>query len=114
MKYHFNKLKMEMFMVHEHSKYTRAIDKYWLFAERKDAWTFFCTMAQEYHKSMKCECGYVNSSHDNDSENCPLNWRANLNDDQEDQCLDMRDGNYLIYTKFYFDKQDKCLFSRRP
>ena len=36
------------YLIHEHSRYTSAVDKYWIFTSKKDALLFWRKMAEGY------------------------------------------------------------------
>jgi hypothetical protein len=37
-----------MYMIHEHSQYTSAMDKYWLFENKDDGWEMYLKMISNY------------------------------------------------------------------
>ena len=99
-----------MYMIHEHSKYTSAIDKYWLFEDKDIGYLEYKEMISAYsvnslNKELYEEC--YDMSDDVDIMtfeqylvNCVIN---------QDNILYLEDYDYNIFVEF-----DKSGFGRRP
>lgn len=51
----------ELYVVHEHCIYTKAIDKYWHFRDRAKARLFYSQMVEFYKKSLEDKCEFEES-----------------------------------------------------
>lgn len=99
-----------MWLIHEHSRYTSAIDKYWIFETKKEA-------LSEFYKKIDASKEYINidyllecnelSCEESDLTFQELKKQYMRPDDST--CIYLIDGDYLVLTEI-----DKDGFGRRP
>lgn len=98
------------FLVHEHSSYTSAIDKYWLFVDAESAKTFFNELVKGYKDSLDLNHyreldGYEDITDCNDALRRICAAEAELTN----RYVCLTDDNYLVLSSI-----DSSGYARRP
>ena len=98
-------------MIHEHSNWTSAIDKYWLFPLKEEAKNFYKILVRDYGIN-SINNDYVleiyNNDIDSDADAIPHEYLQSMIDDPPD-IIYLDDENYLVFTAI-----DQTGFGRRP
>jgi DNA repair exonuclease SbcCD ATPase subunit len=77
------------FLIHEHSKWTSAIDKYWSFVDKKDALKFYSKMLTDWIAAENIDCDYYKEFYDD------KDFNAQDLQDTLPETIQMKDGDFL-------------------
>ena len=97
------------YLIHEHSRYTSAIDKYWVFENKEDA--------LETYEEVICQLEFLDRDYYEEvhadletSSKFDLNTvKQQLLNNEDDVCVMLTDGDYIVFSELNSDG-----FGRRP
>lgn len=96
------------YMVHEHSYYTSAIDKYWIFDDENCAIKF-------YKKKVKANIEIECIDYDYYEESFETTNKQEINKqilEELPECIYLTEGDFLVFS--HLNKYDCFLYGRRP
>lgn len=100
-----------MWLIHEHSKWSNAVDKYWIFTTFKEALSEFYILIKEYEEDIdsdwlqECYSYEIETQHDLTIKQ----FKNNCMKPNGATCIHLKDGDYLVLTEI-----DTEGFGRRP
>ena len=96
----------KLFMIHEHSRYTSARDKYWIFRDRVLAWAKYLQMVKQGVEFLDLD--FYRECYEMVDGSTTFEEYIHSVVMEPHECIEFQDGDYLVFAEVHNG------FARRP